>query len=90
MYDEDPMARDDLITVLMFDIANLTVGNKETKVFSINSEVKASRKNSTATLALMQLFLVRRRKVECFKIRPLKADSYFPRSRVCKGPLWYA
>ncbi|XP_076599456.1 cytosolic phospholipase A2 zeta-like [Chaetodon auriga] len=38
MYDEDPMARDDMICTLLFDITNLTVGKKETKVFIINPE----------------------------------------------------
>ncbi|XP_076599459.1 cytosolic phospholipase A2 zeta-like [Chaetodon auriga] len=38
MYDEDPMARDDMICTLLFDITNLTVGKKETEVFIINPE----------------------------------------------------
>lgn len=38
------MARDDLISTLMFDISNLTIGKKETKVFTLNPEVKATRK----------------------------------------------
>ncbi|XP_035519757.1 cytosolic phospholipase A2 zeta-like [Morone saxatilis] len=38
MYDEDPMARDDLISTHLFDISNLTVGQKESKVFTINPE----------------------------------------------------
>ncbi|XP_051278892.1 cytosolic phospholipase A2 beta isoform X7 [Dicentrarchus labrax] len=39
MYDEDPMARDDLISTHLFDISNLTVGQKESKVFTINPEM---------------------------------------------------
>ncbi|XP_078128687.1 cytosolic phospholipase A2 zeta isoform X2 [Sander vitreus] len=38
LYDEDTMARDDLISTLLFDVRNLTVGKKETKVFNINPE----------------------------------------------------
>ncbi|XP_034754738.1 cytosolic phospholipase A2 zeta-like isoform X2 [Etheostoma cragini] len=38
LYEEDTMARDDLISTLLFDVRNLTVGKKETKVFNINPE----------------------------------------------------
>ncbi|XP_039639450.1 cytosolic phospholipase A2 zeta [Perca fluviatilis] len=38
LYDEDPMAQDDLIATLLFDVRNITVGKKETKVFTINPE----------------------------------------------------
>ncbi|XP_035859477.1 cytosolic phospholipase A2 zeta-like [Sander lucioperca] len=38
LYDEDTMARDDLISTLLFDVRNLRVGKKETKVFNINPE----------------------------------------------------
>ncbi|XP_070833985.1 cytosolic phospholipase A2 delta [Chaetodon trifascialis] len=40
MYDEDTLARDNMISTLMFDITNLTVGKKETKVFIINPETE--------------------------------------------------
>lgn len=36
--DEDHLGCDDLISTLLFDIANLTIGKKETKVFTINQE----------------------------------------------------
>ncbi|KAM9345083.1 cytosolic phospholipase A2 zeta-like [Symphorus nematophorus] len=39
VYDEDPMMRDDLISTVFFDITNLPVRNKETKVFTINAEM---------------------------------------------------
>ncbi|KAA8584149.1 hypothetical protein FQN60_015357 [Etheostoma spectabile] len=38
LYDEDTMARDDLISTLLFDVRNLTVGKKETKVFNVKPE----------------------------------------------------
>uniref|UniRef100_UPI003AABA0C7 cytosolic phospholipase A2 zeta-like n=1 Tax=Centroberyx gerrardi TaxID=166262 RepID=UPI003AABA0C7 len=40
LYDEDPLKSDDLISILMFDISNLTPGKKETKVFIINPKTK--------------------------------------------------
>ncbi|XP_054456785.1 cytosolic phospholipase A2 epsilon [Anoplopoma fimbria] len=38
LYDEDPLARDDLFAELLFDVTKLTIGKKETKVFTINPE----------------------------------------------------
>ncbi|XP_053732056.1 cytosolic phospholipase A2 delta [Synchiropus splendidus] len=39
LYDEDRLSRDDHISTLLFDLSNLTVGQKETKVFEIDPEV---------------------------------------------------
>ncbi|XP_068424165.1 cytosolic phospholipase A2 zeta-like [Clinocottus analis] len=38
LYDEDPLARDDLFGELLFDVTGLTIGKKETKVFTVNPE----------------------------------------------------
>ncbi|KAM9848230.1 cytosolic phospholipase A2 beta isoform 2-T2 [Aulostomus maculatus] len=40
IYDEDPLAPDDLISTILFDLSNLTVGKKESKVFTLNSKKK--------------------------------------------------
>ena len=41
-YDDDTAARDDLLSVIMFDISQLRLGQKEIKMFTTNSEVKLS------------------------------------------------
>ncbi|XP_068424162.1 cytosolic phospholipase A2 zeta-like [Clinocottus analis] len=38
LYDEDPLGRDDLFGELLFDVTGLTIGKKETKVFTVNPE----------------------------------------------------
>ncbi|KAM3606464.1 uncharacterized protein V6R79_017023 [Siganus canaliculatus] len=38
VYDEDTLARDDLISAVMFDICSLEVGKKETKAFTLKPE----------------------------------------------------
>ncbi|XP_062375468.1 cytosolic phospholipase A2 zeta-like [Sardina pilchardus] len=40
VYDEDPFMPDDLCSVVMFDICNLTLGQKQTKIFIINEKIK--------------------------------------------------
>uniref|UniRef100_A0A672HR07 Phospholipase A2 n=1 Tax=Salarias fasciatus TaxID=181472 RepID=A0A672HR07_SALFA len=40
LHDEDPVTSDDHISTVLFDLGNLRVGEKETKVFELNSEVK--------------------------------------------------
>lgn len=40
VYDEDSFMRDDLCSVILFDISNLTLGQKQTKMFIINEKVK--------------------------------------------------
>ncbi|XP_068574974.1 cytosolic phospholipase A2 zeta-like [Cebidichthys violaceus] len=40
LYDEDPLSRDHLIAELLFDVMSLTVGKKETKVFTTNPETE--------------------------------------------------
>nr|XP_046258518.1 cytosolic phospholipase A2 beta [Scatophagus argus] len=58
LYDEDDMSRDDHISTLLFDISNLTVGKKETKVFTINAKVKATgRYRKIAFTAIFQFGL---------------------------------
>ncbi len=59
MFDEDPMARDDLIATLLFDLSSLTIGKKETKVFTINPEVKATRKCRKIPLRHFNAFWIR-------------------------------
>ena len=41
-YDDDTAARDDLLSVIMFDISQLRLGQKEIKMFTTNTEVKLS------------------------------------------------
>uniref|UniRef100_A0A672HQM8 Phospholipase A2 n=1 Tax=Salarias fasciatus TaxID=181472 RepID=A0A672HQM8_SALFA len=38
LHDEDPVTSDDHISTVLFDLGNLRVGEKETKVFELNSE----------------------------------------------------
>ncbi|XP_029963124.1 cytosolic phospholipase A2 zeta-like isoform X2 [Salarias fasciatus] len=38
VHDEDPITSDDHISTVLFDLGNLPVGEKETKVFELNSE----------------------------------------------------
>ncbi|XP_031728916.1 cytosolic phospholipase A2 zeta isoform X1 [Anarrhichthys ocellatus] len=42
LYDDDPLARDHLYAELLFDVASLTIGKKETKVFPINPETEGT------------------------------------------------
>uniref|UniRef100_A0A672ZX05 Phospholipase A2 n=1 Tax=Sphaeramia orbicularis TaxID=375764 RepID=A0A672ZX05_9TELE len=41
LYDEDPLSPDDLISTVLLDISTLTLGQKETKIFITDLEVKA-------------------------------------------------
>ncbi|XP_041920742.1 cytosolic phospholipase A2 zeta [Alosa sapidissima] len=40
VYDEDPFMPDELCSVIMFDICNLTLGQKQTKMFIINEKTR--------------------------------------------------
>ncbi|KAI3363356.1 hypothetical protein L3Q82_011567, partial [Scortum barcoo] len=54
MFDNDPMGRDDIISTLLFDVSNLKIGQKKTKVFNISPEVKATWKYRKIHLQLTQ------------------------------------
>lgn len=43
LYDNDTAMSDDLISTLLFDVNTLTMGQRETKVFPINDQVKPQR-----------------------------------------------
>lgn len=46
------MARDDIIATVLFDLSMLSVGKQETKVFSINPEVKTTNNPAQGVLLL--------------------------------------
>ncbi|XP_074501749.1 cytosolic phospholipase A2 zeta [Sebastes fasciatus] len=41
LYDEDPMMPDDMISTLLFDIRNLKIGKKETRLFTVNPKIES-------------------------------------------------